>query len=79
MGVSMAAWDYTAMKKESDIDALMKIVRLIANLFTVSEIGQHIYREHSTNYKDLIKTIKLLLEGKSSIEKHSVSIVKFRN
>lgn len=40
----MAGWDYAAMKTETDVEALMKIVRLIANLFTVSEIGQHIYR-----------------------------------
>ena len=40
----MAAWDYTAMKKQSDIQALMKIIRLIANLFTLPEIGNEIYR-----------------------------------
>lgn len=39
----------------------MKIIRLIANLFTVPEIGQHVYREHSNNYKNLIKTLKILL------------------
>jgi|JI10StandDraft_1071094.scaffolds.fasta_scaffold55559_2 hypothetical protein len=39
----------------------MKIIRLIANLFTVPEIGQHIYRDYSSNYRDLIKTLKILL------------------
>ena len=32
----MAAWDYQAMKKESDVEAIIKIIRLIANIFTVS-------------------------------------------
>lgn len=68
----MAAWDYTAMKKESDIEALMKIIRLMANLFTVPEIGQHIYRDYCHNYRDLIKTLKILLERKSNLEKHNV-------
>lgn len=36
MGISMAAWDYQAMKKESDIEAIIKIIRLIANIFTVA-------------------------------------------
>lgn len=61
MGISMAAWDYTTMKKESDVEALMKIIRLIANIFTVSEIGQSVYRDYSANYRDLIKTLKMLL------------------
>lgn len=57
----MAAWDYTTMKKESDVEALMKIIRLIANIFTVPEIGQSVYRDYSANYRDLIKTLKMLL------------------
>ncbi len=36
MGLSMAAWDYQAIKKESDIEAIIKIIRLIANIFTVN-------------------------------------------
>ena len=68
----MAAWDLPAMKKESDIEALMKIIRLMANIFTVPEIGQHIYREHSENYRKLIKNLKMLLEKKSDLERHNV-------
>ena len=43
MGLSMAAWDYQHIKKESDVDCAIRIVRLIANLFTVTAIGQDIY------------------------------------
>ena len=68
----MAAWDLPAMKKQSDIEALMKIVRLIANLFTVPEIGQKIYRDYSDNYRQLIKNLKMLLEKKSDVEKNHV-------
>lgn len=50
----------------------MKIIRLMANLFTVPEIGQHIYRDYCHNYRDLIKTLKILLERKSNLEKHNV-------
>jgi hypothetical protein len=79
MGVSKAGWDFTAMKKESDVEALMKIIRFIANLFTEAEIGQHIYREHSTQYKELIRTLKDLLQRKSDLEKYDVPISQFSN
>lgn len=29
------AWDYKALEKENDSDALLKIMRLFANLFTI--------------------------------------------
>lgn len=72
MGLSMAAWDYQAIKKESDIEAIIKIIRLIANIFTVNEIGKDIYMNDSASYKELIKKMKTLLEKKSNIEKSSV-------
>ena len=50
----------------------MKIIRLIANIFTVPEIGQHIYRERPNDYRQLIKQLKALLEKKANIEKASV-------
>lgn len=53
----------------------MKIVRLIANLFTVPEIGQKIYRDHSDNYRQLIKNLKMLLDKKSDVEKNNVTIL----
>ena len=52
----------------------MKIVRLIANLFTVPEIGQKIYRDHSDNYRQLIKNLKMLLEKKSDVHKNNVFV-----
>lgn len=57
----MAAWDYQAMKKESDIEALIKIIRLIANIFTVSNIGQDIYMNDSKSYRDLVFKLSSLL------------------
>lgn len=53
----------------------MKIIRLIANLFTVPEIGHSVYRDYSANYRDLIKTLKILLEKKSNLEKHNVTFL----
>lgn len=70
----MAAWDYQAIKKESDIEAIIKIIRLIANIFTVNEIGKDIYMNDSASYKELIKKMKTLLEKKSNIEKSSVCL-----
>ena len=74
MGVSMAAWDYQVMKKESDIDAIIKIIRLIANLFTVASIGTDIYTNDSKSYRELILKLKSLLE-KKNMEQHSVTHV----
>jgi hypothetical protein len=78
MGLSMAAWDYQAIKKESDIEAIIKIIRLIANIFTVNEIGRDIYMNDSGSYRELMKKLKGLLEKKSNIEKSSVlfSLIK---
>ena len=45
----------------------MKIIRLMANLFTVPEIGQHVYREQSGSYRQIIKNLKMLLDKKSDI------------
>ena len=61
MGISMAAWDYQAMKKESDVEAIIKIIRLIANIFTVSESGQDIYVNDSKSFKELVIKLKNLL------------------
>lgn len=61
MGISVAAWDYQAMKKESDVEALVKIIRLLANLFTVNEIGQDIYLNRGIHFKDMMKKLKDLL------------------
>lgn len=75
----MAAWDYQAIKKESDIEAIIKIIRLIANIFTVNEIGRDIYMNDSGSYRELMKKLKGLLEKKSNIEKSSVIFLLSRN
>ena len=74
MGVSMAAWDYQALRKESDVEALMKMIRLIANLFTVPEIGNHLYREKPEQYRQLVKQLAKVLEKRGNLEKGSVII-----
>lgn len=51
MGLSMAAWDYQHIKKESDIDCAIRIIRLIANIFTVPAIGQDIYVNNSVCFR----------------------------
>ncbi len=61
MGLSMAAWDYQHIKKESDVDCAIRIVRLIANLFTVTAIGQDIYVNDPLVYRDLVKKLKAIL------------------
>ena len=57
----MAAWDYQNIKKESDIECAIRIIRLIANIFTVSAIGQDIYVNDLQSYRELIKKMKGLL------------------
>jgi hypothetical protein len=79
MGLSMAAWDYQHLKKESDIDCAIRIVRLIANLFTVAAIGQDIYINDQTAYRELVRKLKTLLEKKANIEKSSVTVCLFSN
>ncbi len=68
----MAAWDYQTMKKESDIEAIIKIIRLIANIFTVAQIGSDIYVNDSKSFKELIIKLKGILERKN-IANHAVS------
>ena len=76
MGISKMAWDFQAMKKENDIEALVKIIRLIANLLTVSEIGNDIYTTNQgVLFRDLVKKLKILLEKKPSIESNADLIV----
>lgn len=73
MGISKMAWDFQVMKKENDIEALVKIIRLIANLLTVSEIGNDIYTNNQgVLFRDLVKKLKILLEKKPSIEANPV-------
>lgn len=79
MGLSMAAWDYQHIKKESDIDCAIRIIRLIANLFTVPAIGQDIYVNYGNCYKELLRKLKTLLQKKSNIEKSSVRLYLFSN
>lgn len=79
MGLSLAAWDYQHIKKESDVDCAIRIVRLIANLFTLAPIGQDIYANHAPTYRDLVKKLKAILERKSSIDRWGVHLQLYRN
>lgn len=75
----MAAWDYQHIKKESDIDCAIRIIRLIANIFTVPAIGQDIYLNNSVCFRELMVKLKIFLQKKSNIEKSSVFIIRFRS
>ena len=79
LGLSMAAWDYQHLKKESDIDCAIRIVRLMANLFTENSIGSDIYLNNSNAYRLLIVKLKGLLERKSNLERWSVPSLRCRN
>lgn len=52
----------------------MKMIRLIANLFTVPEIGNHLYREKPEQYRQLVKQLAKVLEKRGNLEKGSVII-----
>ena len=55
---------YNYILFRSDSEALMKIIRLIANLLTVEEIGNDIVIKKGIYYKDLVKKLKMLLTKK---------------
>lgn len=67
--MTTTAWDYGSMAKENDSDALLKIMRLFANLLTIPQIGQDFATKKELYFKDLLKKLKGLLDTKS-IEKH---------
>lgn len=46
------------------MDAMIKIIRLIANLMTVEEIGLDLIKNKNSFYKDIIKKLKLILQNK---------------
>ena len=65
-------WDYQVMKKESDVEALVKIIRLLANLFTITEIGTDIYVNRGIQFRDMVKKLKILLERKGDVSLNPV-------
>jgi hypothetical protein len=52
---------------------LIKIIRLIANLVTVDEIGNDLLQTKSVYFKDLLKKLRHII-GNKSIEKDSEMI-----
>ena len=64
MGITHTSWDFKIMKTESDLEALIKLIRLIANLLTVENIGYDIITNKSNIYKELIKRLVILLTNK---------------
>ena len=59
-----------------DIDALIKLIRLIANLFTLEEIGLDFVQKRATNYKELLRKLNDLI-NKKDVKKHAVSLAYF--
>jgi hypothetical protein len=49
----------------NDQDALIKIIRLIANLLTVEEIGYDLFKNKKLIYRDLVKKVRNLIHEKS--------------
>lgn len=56
------------------MDCAIRIVRLIANLFTLTPIGQDIYVNHAANYRELVKKLKAILDRKSNLERWAVML-----
>ncbi|KAL4489170.1 hypothetical protein ABPG73_005657 [Tetrahymena malaccensis] len=75
LGLSTAAWDFKIMQKESDSEALIKLLRLIANLMTVQEIGTHLITKKGVYYHDLIKKCKLILQKYKDINEKNSEII----
>ncbi|KRX07299.1 Armadillo-type fold [Pseudocohnilembus persalinus] len=74
MNITNTGWDFKQLQKENDVEALIKIIRLIANLLTVEDIGQDLIKNKNMYYKDLIKKLKQLIHGKD-IQLHQELIV----
>lgn len=57
----------------SDTDALIKLIRLLANLMTVEKIGTDFITNRMVYYKDILKKIKIVFTTRD-IDIHSVNI-----
>ena len=58
----------------SDNDALIKIIRLLANLMTVEKIGIDFIANRMVYYKDILKKIKVFFSTKD-IDVHNVKLI----
>ncbi|KAM3134604.1 hypothetical protein pb186bvf_013246 [Paramecium bursaria] len=70
-GQSHAAWDFQILKQEKNIDALIRIIRLIANLLTVEQIGLDLMQNNLPIYKTLISKLLKLLQKFSQIQQNA--------
>ncbi|CAD8090520.1 unnamed protein product [Paramecium primaurelia] len=66
---SRAAWDFQILQSEKDIDALIRIIRLIANILTIEQIGLDILKNYSNEYRILISKLLKLLQKNTIITK----------
>jgi len=64
MGITHTSWDFKIMKAESDLEALIKLIRLIGNLLTVENIGYDVITNKQNIYRELIKRLVVLLTNK---------------
>lgn len=60
------------IKNRSDNDALIKLVRLLANLMTVEKIGTDFIINRMAYFKDILRKTKAILSFKS-LDVHSVT------
>ena len=64
MGITHTSWDFKIMKAESDLEALIKLIRFIGNLLTVENIGYDVITNKQNIYRELIKRLVVLLTNK---------------
>ena len=64
MGITHTSWDFKIMKAEYDLEALIKLIRLIGNLLTVENIGYDVITNKQNIYRELIKRLVVLLTNK---------------
>ena len=64
MNLTKTAWDYKNLEKEDNLDAFLKIMRMLANFMTIPQIGQDFFSKKEIYFKDVLKKVKFILENK---------------
>ena len=62
------------IEKEGDMEALMMMMRMMANLLTIEQIGLDFTQKKEIYYKDILKKTKFILEN-VKIATHSELII----
>jgi len=54
----------STLKKETNSEAFIKIIRLISNLIVVEEIGIDIFRNYTEIYINILSILNMMLKSK---------------